>query len=167
MTTYRLVNSTGDIVCTCGYKHFVHLYSNVFECKACGDYSTGSGVKVKEVREPEENVELLPAGQIIKFPNPERVNHPAHYGGDSVYEVIKVLHAWGLEDDALLWNVVKYIARAGKKEAYTEDLKKAQWYLNKKLERLAHGPNQSKSEEKSKDSVRKTTNKNNPWRGRF
>ena len=27
----------------------------------------------------------------------ETVNHPQHYGGDTVYEAIKVIEAWGLD----------------------------------------------------------------------
>lgn len=66
------------------------------------------------------------------------VNHPAHYGGDTTYEVIKVLEAWGLDKDFCLGNVVKYIARAGKKDAATlaEDLKKARWYLDRRIANL-------------------------------
>lgn len=42
------------------------------------------------------------------------VNNPAHYGGaDNPYEAIKVIDAWRLS--FCLGNVVKYIARAGKK----------------------------------------------------
>ena len=63
----------------------------------------------------------------------ETVNHPAHYGGDVPHETWKCLRAWGLETDALLWNAVKYISRAGKKGDKLEDLKKAQWYLNKRI----------------------------------
>jgi hypothetical protein len=73
------------------------------------------------------------------FPEKEMVNHPNHYGGESnVYEVIKVCEAWGLEYDAYLFNVVKYVARAGKKdkEKELEDLKKAMFYLNRKIENL-------------------------------
>lgn len=66
----------------------------------------------------------------------EAVNHPLHYGGDVPHEVWKCLHAWGLEEDAMLWNAVKYIARASKKDSTIEDLKKAQWYLNKRIELL-------------------------------
>lgn len=67
----------------------------------------------------------------------DSVNHPVHYGGDTTYEVIKVIHAWGLGFD--LGNCVKYIARAGKKsEDRIEDLKKAMFYLNYELE-LAEG----------------------------
>ena len=68
----------------------------------------------------------------------EMVNHPQHYGGDTTYEVVKVLEAWGLEQDALLWNAVKYIARQPKEggndyKTRTEDLKKAQWYLRRRI----------------------------------
>jgi hypothetical protein len=69
----------------------------------------------------------------------EMVNNPLHYGGgDNPYEVVKVCEAWGLEKDAYLFNVVKYVARAGKKEADKElqDLKKAAWYLQRKIDNL-------------------------------
>jgi hypothetical protein len=66
----------------------------------------------------------------------EAVNHPAHYGGDTPHEVIKCLAAWGLESDAFLWNAVKYIARAGKKGSAKQDLQKAVWYLNKRIESI-------------------------------
>ena len=69
----------------------------------------------------------------------EMVNHPNHYGGeDNTYEVIKVCEAWELDKDAYLFNVVKYVARAGKKDTDKElqDMKKALWYLNRKIERL-------------------------------
>ena len=33
-------------------------------------------------------------------------------------------------------NVVKYISRAGKKGSKLEDLKKAQWYLNREINKL-------------------------------
>jgi hypothetical protein len=66
----------------------------------------------------------------------EMVNHPNHYGGDNVYETIKVIEAWGL--DFHLGNTVKYISRAGKKDTDKEiqDLLKAKWYLERKLEIL-------------------------------
>jgi hypothetical protein len=48
--------------------------------------------------------------------NKEMVNHPEHYGGqDNPYEVVKVCEAWGLDKDAYIFNVVKYVARAGNK----------------------------------------------------
>lgn len=65
----------------------------------------------------------------------ESVNHPAHYGGDTTYEAIKVIEAWNL--DFCLGNTVKYIARAGKKvptfDAKLDDLRKARWYLDREI----------------------------------
>jgi hypothetical protein len=65
----------------------------------------------------------------------DSVNHPSHYGGDTVYEVIKVAEAWDFDKDAYLFNVLKYIARPGKGN-YLEDLRKARFYLNRKIARL-------------------------------
>lgn len=67
----------------------------------------------------------------------EYVNHPSHYGGENnPYEVIKVIEA--LDMDFHLGNTFKYIARAGKKGSDKEiqDLKKALWYLERKIELL-------------------------------
>lgn len=60
----------------------------------------------------------------------EKINHPSHYGGDTSYEAIKVIHAWGL--NFALGSVVKYVCRAGRKrgEPELDDLRKARWYLN-------------------------------------
>ena len=80
------------------------------------------------------------AKRIIEKSNlKEMVNGPAHYGGvDNPYEVIKVCEAWGLDYDAYLFNVVKYVARAGKKDdtKELEDLKKAAFYLDRKIKNL-------------------------------
>lgn len=69
----------------------------------------------------------------------EQVVHPEHYGGDTVYEVIKVIEAWNLGFH--LGNAVKYIARAGKKDptATITDLEKARFYLDRKIEQLRAG----------------------------
>ena len=67
------------------------------------------------------------------------VNHPEHYGGkENIYEVVKVCEAWGLDKDAYIFNVVKYVARAGKKDTDKElqDLEKAKWYLERRIERI-------------------------------
>lgn len=71
--------------------------------------------------------------------NREMVKNPDHYGGASnPYEAIKVIENWNL--DFHLGNTVKYISRAGKKypEKELEDLLKAKWYLDKKIENLAN-----------------------------
>jgi hypothetical protein len=63
------------------------------------------------------------------------VNHPEHYGGeDNPYEAIKVIEAWRLGFN--LGNAVKYISRAGKKDAALQDLKKARWYLDREISNL-------------------------------
>ena len=65
----------------------------------------------------------------------EKVNNPEHYGGkENPYEAIKVIEAHNL--DFCLGNAVKYILRAGKKEDFKQDLEKAIWYLNRKIEKL-------------------------------
>jgi hypothetical protein len=61
----------------------------------------------------------------------ELVNHPAHYGGDTTYEAIKVIEAWEL--GFCLGNAVKYICRAGRKDDGLEDLKKARFYLDRHI----------------------------------
>jgi hypothetical protein len=68
----------------------------------------------------------------------EKIDHPSHYGGrDNPYEAIKVIEAWCLGFH--LGNSVKYISRAGKKNESSEieDLKKARWYLDRRIEQLA------------------------------
>lgn len=65
----------------------------------------------------------------------EAVNHPAHYGGaDNPYEAIKVIEAWKLNFN--LGNTVKYISRAGKKDATIQELEKARWYLDREIANL-------------------------------
>lgn len=65
----------------------------------------------------------------------DAVNHPSHYNTGKI-EVIEFI-----EDKELCFhcgNVVKYVARAGKKDPSKEieDLKKAAWYLARKIEKL-------------------------------
>ena len=63
------------------------------------------------------------------------VNHPPHYTTGK-YEVIDVIEDWGLGFHR--GNVVKYLARAGKKQNNNEltDLRKALWYLERDIKRL-------------------------------
>lgn len=66
------------------------------------------------------------------------VNHPQHYTLGKI-EVIDFIEDKGLNFN--LGNVVKYVARAGHKKSSgksldakaLEDLKKAQWYLNREI----------------------------------
>lgn len=66
--------------------------------------------------------------------DPDPVNHPPHYQGK--YECIDVLEDLGLGHAFCIGNCIKYLWRAGKKGDLLEDLKKAQWYLNRAIEAL-------------------------------
>lgn len=61
------------------------------------------------------------------------VNNPQHYKTLDP-EPITVIESWGL--DFHLGNALKYIARAGKKGDELEDLRKADWYLKRKIDSL-------------------------------
>ena len=65
-------------------------------------------------------------------------SRPEYYGGkDSAYEVFTVLEAWKLDKDFYLGNVLKYLARAGKKSFNKkEDLEKALVYLQRRIDTL-------------------------------
>lgn len=65
----------------------------------------------------------------------DNVEKPRHYNTGKI-EVISAIEEWAL--DYHLGNVVKYVARAGKKDPskIVEDLEKARWYLNRKIEQL-------------------------------
>lgn len=67
------------------------------------------------------------------MPGSDPINHPAHYTYSDI-EPITAIEAWGLGFH--LGNVVKYVARAGRKQgaAETQDLKKARWYLDRAIE---------------------------------
>lgn len=73
----------------------------------------------------------------------ETVNHPDHYGGDTTYEVIKVLEAWGplMCYFFCVGNTIKYQARAGKKGNTLEDIRKAAWYSRYAEELILRHPN--------------------------
>lgn len=66
------------------------------------------------------------------------VNHPKHYT-DGKIEPIEFI-----EDKKLgfcLGNAIKYIARAGKKDPTKEieDLKKARWYIDRRIKEIEEG----------------------------
>ncbi len=58
----------------------------------------------------------------------DNVNHPKHYTFGK-YEVIDVIDDWQLGFYEA--QVIKYVSRALHKENELQDLKKAQWYLNR------------------------------------
>jgi hypothetical protein len=64
----------------------------------------------------------------------DKVNHPSHYKVGGI-ETIDFIEAKNLGYN--LGNVVKYITRADHKGNKLEDLKKAQWYLNRAVSKLS------------------------------
>ena len=62
----------------------------------------------------------------------EAINHPPHYA-DGKIEVIDFIEDKNLNFN--LGNVIKYVARAGKKDKSKEleDLQKALWYLQREI----------------------------------
>jgi len=65
----------------------------------------------------------------------DTVNSPKHYTFGTI-EVIDVIEDWGLDKEFHLANVIKYIARAKHKGDELESYKKAQWYLNRKIQNM-------------------------------
>lgn len=79
----------------------------------------------------------MPASEILtkkSTKKPDMVNHPPHYTFGK-YEVLDILMDW-FPNEPLLWQVVKYIARADHKGNKLEDLEKAAFYLDKAIDRL-------------------------------
>ena len=80
--------------------------------------------------------EIIPEGrQVCPECEKDPVYRPSHYT-DGKIEVIDFI-----EDKKLgfcLGNVVKYIARAGKKDPTkeVEDLKKARWYIDRRIKEI-------------------------------
>lgn len=94
----------------------------------------GNGVKYSCFAEDE----LSPAnyrGRATTAPVADKVNHPSHYTWlPNGFEVIDLTELLNFNRG----NAIKYIARAGRKDPSTEleDLKKAQWYINREIDRL-------------------------------
>lgn len=87
-----------------------------------------------------ETVSVTTSGQPLLAGGPteaelnatDNVNHPAHYKAGGI-ETIDFIEAKNLNYH--LGNVVKYITRADHKGDRLENLKKAQWYLNREIEK--------------------------------
>lgn len=83
------------------------------------------------VLEPKNNGDFISIVQNLKR---DPIN-PEHYGSsEDIYEPIKVINAWNLGFN--LGNVVKYIARLGKKDEALTELKKARKYLDYEIQKL-------------------------------
>lgn len=72
------------------------------------------------------------------MPKYEKVNHPKHYNEHpSGVECIDIVEHFSFN----LGTAIKHIWRAGVKpgEPTVEDLKKAQWYVTREIERITRG----------------------------
>jgi len=64
----------------------------------------------------------------------DAIENPEHYVGGRVIEITDLIEDWGLGWH--LGNAMKYISRAGRKGPAAEDIKKARWYLKRKVAHL-------------------------------
>lgn len=89
--------------------------------------------KAKSRIKKEEINELLTPGlkRELKI---DMINHPPHYKSEAGIEAIDVIEAFNL--DYHLGCAVKYILRHENKGDPLQDLKKAQWYLNRKISQM-------------------------------
>lgn len=84
------------------------------------------------------------------------VDHPSHYAEGRRYEPVDVIADWKL--DFCLGSAVKYLARAGRKNNTIEDLEKAVWYINYKIEEIKR-----KKEEEEGPQVVKREDERSVW----
>lgn len=100
-------------------------------------YILGSNGKLKEFTD----IKITPVGigrredGIVPIPKKEAVNHPSHYNSGEI-ETIDAIEDWGFGQGFNLGNAIKYISRANHKSDCIEDLKKAQWYVEREISRL-------------------------------
>jgi len=70
----------------------------------------------------------------------DRVNHPSHYTNGSQEAIVTIEEAIdgapSIQTGMLQGQVLKYLLRVWYKDNPLEDLKKAQWYLNRLIEKL-------------------------------
>lgn len=98
----------------------------------------GANYKEANMDKPSDQQAKADAGKL----EIDMVNHPAHYTAGNV-ECIDALESMsmGYHDAvqaALAWQVVKYIWRSPLKGKQLEDLRKAQFYLNRLIEKVKH-----------------------------
>jgi hypothetical protein len=70
--------------------------------------------------------------------NVDPINHPAHYkvGGIETIEYMKAKSTPEEFKGHLRLTAIKYLSRTGYKDDALQDLKKAQWYLNRLIEEI-------------------------------
>ena len=81
--------------------------------------------------------EKLLSLQIVKDKEPERdeiIHNPPHYVAGRTIEPIHIIEDWLLNHH--LACALKYISRAGRKHDEIKDLKKAVWYVQRRIRLL-------------------------------
>ena len=131
MPTHVAIQSTGrPSTALCEHIDYVSIMLVGDYCGRCTDEEMAAidtalmcSLNLPMMQAVEENTE------------PDAVNHPSHYNSGKI-EVIDFIEDQGLGFN--LGNVVKYTARAGKKDPTKtlEDLKKAAFYLDREIKRL-------------------------------
>lgn len=116
---YYQCNEDGIELCNPIIEESKYLTKDIIDCKMFMDYEK---CKCETDNQNKTQIEDV-------------VNHPSHYTYGSI-EVMDYIEDKGF--NFALGNAVKYISRAGRKDANKEieDLEKANWYLNREIERL-------------------------------
>ena len=87
-------------------------------------------------------------GFMIEYvPEPDMVNAPPHYctGKFECIDVMTEVFGKNSVKDFCLCNAFKYLYRNGRKNGL-EDIKKAQWYLNKYIELMENSKEEKKDD---------------------
>ena len=89
-----------------------------------------------EMRKAMDAVESNRPKHRMQATETDLVNHPPHYTKGGI-DFLDYAEAKGLTENAYLFNVVKYISRAGKKLGVdpVQDLEKAEFYLKREIAR--------------------------------
>lgn len=82
---------------------------------------------------PRIRMQASPSTNLVRPYDTDMVNHPPHYTAGGI-ETIDFIEAKQLGYN--LGNVVKYVSRSTLKGDQLENLKKAQWYLNREIKQL-------------------------------
>lgn len=128
----------------CKHKYDISNYCD--SCREIINCSFANGdLKSMSNYEPDENILSKITSGTESTDDP--VNHPNHYQTKSGLETIQVIEAFtdGLEgiEAVCTANVIKYICRWKKKNGL-QDLKKAQWYLNKLIKHVEESVDEAK-----------------------
>ena len=90
-------------------------------------------VTMSSSERPRIRMQASPSTNVVKPYEADMVNHPPHYTAGGI-ETIDFIEAKKLGYN--LGNVIKYVSRSTLKGDQLENLKKAQWYLNREIKQL-------------------------------